>query len=359
MRKKIIFILMANFFVSLFTISVAQVQNDDVHSYPNLNSQNHRKNIRIPDIDGYKTLKCDFHSHTIFSDGKYWPDLRVKEAWNTGMDVIAITDHIEYRPNKKIFLGDHNESYNIAKKQGDEIGMMVIKGAEITRNKPLGHLNALFIEDANKLDVEDPLDAINEAVDQGAFILWNHPGWPDRKSTIYPIHKELIAENKIHGVELFNGWEAYPKVIDWTYEFNIAPFACSDIHGTLTDYYRGDRLRPMTLVFAKDYTVEGVKEALFAGRTVALYYNNLSGKEKFLKQLVKESFSIRVIDEAKGVIEMLNNSDITFEIQLESGLGSIKLFPNEVYRANIASGQEIKFTNCIVKKDTYLEMSLW
>ena len=29
--------------------------------------------INIPDILGYKTLKCDFHMHTVFSDGMVWP----------------------------------------------------------------------------------------------------------------------------------------------------------------------------------------------------------------------------------------------------------------------------------------------
>ena len=32
-------------------------------------SQIPRKEIRIPDLNGYLTLKCDFHMHTVFSDG--------------------------------------------------------------------------------------------------------------------------------------------------------------------------------------------------------------------------------------------------------------------------------------------------
>ncbi len=28
----------------------------------------YRKEVRFPDISGYKTLKCDFHIHTVFSD---------------------------------------------------------------------------------------------------------------------------------------------------------------------------------------------------------------------------------------------------------------------------------------------------
>ena len=38
------------------------------------------KTVDIPDIPGYKTLKCDFHIHTIYSDGNVTPDVRVLEA---------------------------------------------------------------------------------------------------------------------------------------------------------------------------------------------------------------------------------------------------------------------------------------
>ena len=71
----------------------------------------------------------------------------------------------------------------------------------------------------------------------------------------------------------------------------------------------------MTLVFAKEYTEEAVKEALFAGRTVACYNNILSGKEKFLKSLIKESLSVKVINESKGTIEITNHSDVTYQIR--------------------------------------------
>ena len=32
----------------------------------------YRKEVRFPDISGYKTLKCDFHIHTVFSDCHEW-----------------------------------------------------------------------------------------------------------------------------------------------------------------------------------------------------------------------------------------------------------------------------------------------
>src|SRR5512133_792216 len=72
--------------------------------------------INIPNILGYKTVKCDFHMHSVFSDGQVWPTVRIDEAWRDGLDAISITDHIEYRPNLKYFfkgkevVSDHNLS---------------------------------------------------------------------------------------------------------------------------------------------------------------------------------------------------------------------------------------------------------
>lgn len=43
-----------------------------------------RNEIQVPDLDGYTTLKCDFHMHSVFSDGLVWPTVRVDEAY--GMD---------------------------------------------------------------------------------------------------------------------------------------------------------------------------------------------------------------------------------------------------------------------------------
>ena len=49
-----------------------------------------RQEIHFPDLPGYQTLECDFHSHTVFSDGSVWPTVRINEAWREGLDTIAI-----------------------------------------------------------------------------------------------------------------------------------------------------------------------------------------------------------------------------------------------------------------------------
>ena len=190
---------------------------------------------------------------------------------------------------------------------------MVIKGAEITRSKPLGHLNALFISDANALDVEDPLQAIDIAEAQGAYIIWNHPGWPDNKSTFYPVHEELIKAGKIDAYEAYNYMESYPLTFDWYAQYGIAPMANTDIHGSINiDYDCGDGwMRPMTLVFATEKTEAALREALDAKRTLAFFHGNLVGDKEYLSKLVGASLKTRKVGER---LEVTNISDITYKM---------------------------------------------
>lgn len=302
------------FFLLVFPFAAhAQLSNDDVMKYDHRNASQYRNEINIPGFDGYQVLKCDFHIHTVFSDGTVWPSVRVQEAWTEGLDAIAVTDHIEYRPFRDIVVSDNDKSYEIAAEEGKKYGLMVVKGAEITRNKPLGHLNALFISDADALAVEDPLEAIDIADRQGAYIIWNHPGWPDNKSTLYPVHEELIKEGKIDAYEVYNYMESYPLTFDWYAQYGIAPMANTDIHGPVAmDYDCGEGwMRPMTLVFATDKTQGALREALEAKRTLAFFQGNLVGAEEYLSKLVGASLKTRIIGER---IEVTNISDITYRM---------------------------------------------
>ena len=56
-----------------------------------------RNEIVIPKVGAYNVYKADFHIHTIYSDGDITPAMRVDEAFADGLDIIAITDHMEYR----------------------------------------------------------------------------------------------------------------------------------------------------------------------------------------------------------------------------------------------------------------------
>ncbi len=92
-----------------------------------------KRPLSFPDIPGYTTLACDFHMHTVFSDGKVWPTVRVKEAWRDGLDAMAITDHIEYQPHKKDVSTNHNRSHDMVKSLAQEMNILFPRGSEITR----------------------------------------------------------------------------------------------------------------------------------------------------------------------------------------------------------------------------------
>ena len=102
-----------------------------------MSAQAQRRNeIQVPNLNGYTTLKCDFHMHSVFSDGLVWPTVRVDEAYREGLDAISLTEHIEYRPHKKDIIADHNRSYELSQKQAKKLGILLIRGSEITRSMP-------------------------------------------------------------------------------------------------------------------------------------------------------------------------------------------------------------------------------
>lgn len=334
-------------------VAFGQLRNNDVYKLPEMGRESVRDNIYIPGFDGYKALKCDFHIHTVFSDGKVWPDVRVNEAWQQGLDAIAITDHIEYRPLKNQVLGDLNESYKIAKACGDDLGIIVIKGAEITRDKPLGHLNALFINDANKLDVKDPIEAIREAKRQGGFIMWNHPGWPDNKSDLYSVHKQLLEDKMIDGIECFNFLEYYPITFDYANQYNLAYMGNSDIHGLITGTYGHEKMaRPITLVFSKSETEEGIKEALFAKRTVILFDGMLAGKKELLDKLFRACVRWKKIK--NGYVELSNISDLNYILLIDNC--RYQLPAHKTVRLHISVNEKIVIENCCVGTKKKLEV---
>ncbi|MGE4587027.1 MAG: Sb-PDE family phosphodiesterase [Mangrovibacterium sp.] len=280
-----------------------------------------RKEIALPDILGYQTLKCDFHVHTVFSDGDVWPTTRVQEAWLEGLDAIAITDHIEYRPHAGDIEADHNRAYEIAKPLAEQLGIILVRGTEISREMPPGHLSALFIKNANLLEREAWWEACVEARDQGAFVIWNHPGrkaqQPDT-TRWWPEHSRLTTAGIMRGIELYNGQEYYPEVLKWADEQNLTVFAASDLHtpsSMLTG--NGQRRRPLTLVFTADRSEEALRQALDEGRTAACFGDTIIGQRRFLSPIFLGSLKLygnpgRLKNHGIKTVRLHNASDISF-----------------------------------------------
>lgn len=293
--------------------------------------------IDFPDIPGYKTLICDFHQHTVFSDGEVWPSIRVREALNDGLDAISITEHIEYQPHMSdIPHADRNRSFDLAFEAAGNSGLIVIRGAEITREMPPGHANAIFLPDANKLVGIDSMEVFREAKRQGAFIIWNHPHWhaqsPNGNAVLTKMHRQLINEGLINGIEIVNEHSYSDEALKIAIDNKLTMMGASDIHDLIDWQFETNNggHRPVTLVFAKEKTEESIKEALKLGRTVVWFDNTLIGKSEFLVPLIQQSLTVQktqVLNSYSGkstvvsvsienrsdtdlIIE--NNKDITF-----------------------------------------------
>ncbi|MBQ5898877.1 MAG: PHP domain-containing protein, partial [Alistipes sp.] len=140
-----------------------------------------RMEMVLPQVRGFNIYKADLHNHTIFSDGSTTPEFRIQEAWHDGLDVIAVTEHVEYRPyegkmmnfltgyvpkgvkpsNSNVIrseatdagiLSDLNYPVKLYQAAAKAYGITVIPGAEITREPTtIGHYNALFTKDNNTI----------------------------------------------------------------------------------------------------------------------------------------------------------------------------------------------------------------
>ncbi len=319
-----------------------------------------RVNFVVPQINGYNVYKADLHTHSIFSDGDVSIGLRMKEAWLDGLDVYAVTEHMEYRPHETIYIRwmkgylpegteaknyslvnkpadengikvDLNVPYEVAVKSAKKYGLTIIPGIEVTRTpETIGHYNALFIKDANKIYDADPEKAIRNARKQGAIIMHNHPGWRRKNLDMIEFEQKVYDKSLIDGVEIMNGTQFYPKVIDRAKKYGLFMTATTDIHGTTAETYGlNNCFRNMTFILAKDNSLESLREAIEAKRTLAYSFGTVAGDEQLLRDLFNASVKVlSVVPSSKAgryYVQFENVSSIDFLLRVGETGGLVKL----------------------------------
>lgn len=350
-------------------------KNPDLRYLPKISPQ--RAEMILPQIKGYNIYKADLHIHTVYSDGDLSAKGRVNEAYYDGLDIIAITDHLEYRPyeekmlratqgyhkelptakNHKIthkaadqdgILADLNVPYEEAKKPAERLGMLVIPGVEITRNPDkIGHYNALFIKDANKIYDADPEQAIRNAKAQGALIMHNHPGWKRKTVDMNEFHQKVYEANLIDGIEIVNGGSFGPKLIQRCLANKLFVAAATDAHPiTAHIYHQRGVFRTCTFVLAKELTEKAIKDALVKDRTLAYAYDNVMGAEELVSELFHNSVSMKVVyTSSKGekTVVLTNTSSIPYYIS-RSGKGEgSPLYPFKSVSFKVAKDKDLTF----------------
>jgi hypothetical protein len=188
--------------------------------------------------------------------------------------VLSVTEHLEYQPHlADIPHPDRNRAFDETVQAAAESDLIVIRGSEITRDAPAGHINAIFLQDANDLlrvdAPDDPADvrayyeaagawpaqqAVQAANDQGAFVFWNHPYWssdfPNGIPVIPEFHIDNARDGLLHGVEIANGDSYSEETFQITLDHDLTLIGVSDVHDLIDwDYapHAGGH-RPVTLV---------------------------------------------------------------------------------------------------------------
>ena len=275
--------------------------------------------IEFPDTATHETLVVDLHTHSVFSDGHVWPSIRIGEALRDGLDAMAVTEHLEWQPHRAdIPHPDRNRSYSEARDAANGSQLIVIPGSEITRAAPAGHMNAIFISDANALfkveeapaDASDAVayyqvanrwpadEAVKAASSQGAFVFWNHPYYTriykNAIARMTDFHSALISAGHLHGIEVANGNTYSEEALQMALDHDLTILGVSDVHNLIDWDYQpaAGGHRPVTLVFTKERSAQAIKDALFAQRTVVWFKNLLIGRNDQLTPLLDASLEV-------------------------------------------------------------------
>ena len=336
------------------------------------NKDPHRREIILPKINGYTLYKGDFHVHTIYSDGDVTPRERMREAWMDGLDVIAITDHLEirtyekymlkalapYNPDGKPYtyasagagnkkdkdapmLSNLNAGYEEALMtvQNENLPILPIRATEIWRNpRTVGEYNALFLKDINAICDKDLFECFRRVKEQGGFIIHNHPGWLRPTMEKSEVQAKAYGEGWVDGVECINGRTLYPTTIDRCINEKLTIFANTDVHRPSTQFWNDgtEYFRTMTFIMAKECTEKAIREALEKRRTIGYSCNNLIGEEKYLVEFLNEAVTCTAVGEntKKGnrTYQLTNTCSVPF--LLRRGKTVYILNPFQALRVN-------------------------
>lgn len=361
----------------------AQKKIPDVHNTCN-EHQKRRTEIILPQVNGYNCYKADLHVHTIYSDGELTPRQRVREAWYDGLDILAITDHLEARNYEKYMLkalaphnpdgkphkyyhagsvrlmkdgtdpgirSNHNatfaEAAEYVKKEGYPI--LLIKGSEISRKpQTQGHFNALFLKDVNAIYNIDAKETLRNVHKQGGLVIHNHPGYRRNTTDKSEWQAEVYAEKLFDGVEIVNGTKFYPKMIRRCVEENLIMIGATDTHRPTSGQYKDmGFFRTMTLILAKECTEEAIKDALLKRRTIVYSGGELMGEEKWLSEFLNASLDVQNagVETKKGAKYqrycITNTTSLTYKLRYKSTVHTLDPFSTIVVEMRVRSGESV------------------
>lgn len=373
--------------LAILSLGIFNAEAQKVNKIPDVHStlpeqQKRRTEIILPQVKGYNCYKADLHVHTIYSDGDITPRQRVREAWYDGLDILAITDHLEARNYEKYMLralaphnpdgkphkyyhagsvrlmedgtdpgirSNHNATFDEAVQFRDkeDYPLLLIKGSEISRKpQTQGHFNALFLKDVNAIYNIDTKETFRNVHKQGGLVIHNHPGYRRNTTDKSEWQAEVYAEKLFDGVEIVNGTKFYPKMIRRCVEENLIMIGATDTHRPTSGMWKDlGCFRTMTIILAKELTEEAIKEAMLDRRTLVYSGGDLMGEEKWLVELLNASLDVQDagVGKNKGATYqrycITNTTSLTYKLRYNSTVHTLDPFKTIVVEIRVRNGE--------------------
>ena len=237
-----------------------------------------------PDLHGRRPLRCDFHIHTVYSDGRESPAEMLIRGRELGLDVAVISDHNHYGASIEAVAERDRLGLNVITMPGEEVSgpnwHILSIGAD-TGIYDLA-LQAFALEEPERREEwEQTLaweyDALRWAVDavheHGGRAYLAHPYWavPRGFHLATAMYDQILEAGTLDGIELLgdvryeNNYRSLARYVDWRAAGNDMPIiGCSDTHRAQHTYGTY-----WTLALAKDTSARGVLDAIANGWSVA------------------------------------------------------------------------------------------
>jgi len=187
-----------------------------------------------------KTLLCELHAHTTWSDGELSLHELVELYGRAGFDVLCVTDHTHPVDDPWAHLGVRPEQLAMYFEQVEaeaelawsRHGLLLLPGLELTVNAPTpdAAAHAVAVGLRTPVTLEDGIEqAMATARDAGAAIVAAHPSGPEGASSgaTRRFWRELDRfAALVDRWELINGHTVFP----WVAESRLPVVATGDFH---------------------------------------------------------------------------------------------------------------------------------
>jgi predicted metal-dependent phosphoesterase TrpH len=229
-----------------------------------------------PEMANLRPLRCDFHIHTTYSDGKSSPAEMAVRGRELGLDALAITDHNYYPASLEAIEFVRKSGLGINCFPGEEVTSSTWHMLSIGANGPVGYHDIGPEGPITFTDEQDSYAAMQKILgiihQRGGKAFLAHPYWIAGGRMHEPVreYERLLVEGGIEGIELLGDvpWEENLRSLARYSEFEskgkLAILGNSDTHAaahTFGSYW--------TLVFARSNSQEDILAAILGHRSVA------------------------------------------------------------------------------------------